>query len=379
MDLPTRFSLAYGNAMLIFASVCAVVAVLIRRRQKLCSFGKLKVADVKNSLRSTSVGKYISIPSNFYHEDAMELVAPPMATLFGFILWLGAFIASFVYLYQFYAAKTTVETTFISGTSKEGAICKPIRPHTYYQLDWNYDECMAKKERPSLANTRKIVSSALCQYCDEPQPTVCNNRTEWGFRPWGTDGPTFRYMKNESKTDLTTHIETFITEFNTKWNDDSNLPCRSACGGGNGNCPKVELDDSNGWMGLYTSLSSHRIWFKRYGNGDQYSFDATEATEWGLLDKLGVIYDYLIETDELCKWTLENVPYSCEETTKMSMLEAVSLAFANAEFIGIGTGIIVALLVKTLGKVLKKGDKEAAAAAGLGFGAAIASAAVFGE
>ena len=110
-----------------------------------------------------------------------------------------------------------------------------------------------------------------------------------------------------------------------------------------------------------------------------FYYDATKFTEWGLFDKLGVIYDYLIETDELCKWTLENLPYSCEETTKMSMLEAVSLAFANAEFIGIGTGIIVALLVKTLGKVLKKGDKEAAAAAGLGFGAAIASAAVFGE
>ena len=133
-------------------------------------------------------------------------------------------------------------------------------------------------------------------------------------------------------------------------------------------------------MGLYTSYGSHRVWFKTHNSfGETFDYDVDDFTEWGLFTKLGEIYDYLIENDELCKWTVENVPYSCEETTKMSMLEAVSLAFANAEFIGIGTGIIVALLVKTLGKVLKKGDKEAAAAAGLGFGAAIASAAVFGE
>ena len=149
-------------------------------------------------------------------------------------------IASFVYLYQFYAAKTTVETTFISGTSKEGAICKPIRPHTYYQLDWNYDECMAKKERPSLANTRKIVSSALCSRCFE-EYTVCNNKEEWGFRPWGADGPTFRYMKNESTTDLTTKLETFKTEFNTEWN--SQMLCNYACTDPSvsPNCPAVHL------------------------------------------------------------------------------------------------------------------------------------------
>jgi len=382
MDLPTRFSLAYGNAMLIFASVCAVVAVLIRRRQKLCSCGKLKVADVKNSLRSTSVGKYISIPSNFYHEDAMELVAPPMATLFGFILWLAAFIASFVYLYQFYAAKTTVETTFISGTSKEGAICKPIRPHTYYQLDWNYDECMAKKERPSLANTRLIVSSTQCSRCGE-RAHVCNNKTEWGFRPWGADGPTFRYMKNESTSGLLTRLDNFTTEFNTKWNNDAGCNASSpvACtntGSAEAHCPEVKLDDED-FMGLYKSHSSHRIWFQRYnGFGESFDYNATAFSEWGLFDKLGIIYDYLIESDELCKWTLENLPYSCEETVKMTTLEAVSLAFANAEFIGIGTGIVVGFLAKSIGKVLKKGDSKDAAMAGLGFTAAAVSTTVLG-
>ena len=376
MDLPTRFSLAYGNAMLIFASVSAVIAVLIRRRQKLCSFGKLKVANVKNSLRSTTVGKFISIPNNFYHEDAMDLVAPPMVTLFGFILWLGAFLASFAYLYQFYASKTTVETTFISGTSKEGAICKPIRPHTYYKVDWSYDECMAKKERPSLANTRQFLSTTNC---------FCGNYTRWGFHPWGADGPNFRYMKNEITPGLLTHLETFVTEFNTKWNDDAE--CNAASpkarpdwqGVPEANCPEVVLDNEDLILPALKSYSSSRIMFRRNEMDELFYYDATKFTEWGLFDKLGVIYDYLIESDELCKWTRENVPYSCEETTKMSMLEAVSLAFANAEFIGIGTGIIVALLVKTLGKVLKKSDKEAAAAAGLGFGAAIASAAVFGE
>ena len=375
MDLPTRFSLAYGNAMLIFASACAVVAVLIRRRQKLCSFGKLKVADVKNSLRSTTVGKYISIPSNFYHEDVMELVAPPMATLFGFILWLAAFIASFVYLYQFYASKTTVETTFISGTSKEGASCKPIRPHTYYKLDWSYDECMARKEPPSFANTRLVVSSAMCRRCDEREH-ICNNKTEWGFRPWGADGPTFRYMKNESTSGLLTLLDTFETEFNAKWNNDAG--CNAGCGvyswGASPHCPEVQLDNG-GFLGLYQSHGSHRIWFKRYGRfGESFDYDETAFTDWGLFVKLGEIYDYLVQNDELCKWTLENVPYSCEETVKMTTLEAVSLAFANAELIGIGTGIAVGFLVKSFSKGLKKRDSKDAAVAGLGFAAAAVSA-----
>ena len=41
-------------------------------------------------------------------------------------------------------------------------------------------------------------------------------------------------------------------------------------------------------------------------------------------------------------------------------------AFANAELIGIGTGIVIAFLVKSLAKLLKKGDAQDAAQAGSG-------------
>lgn len=367
LDLQTRVSLAYGNAELIFASVCAVVAVLMRRRKKFCSCGKLTSANVKKSLRSTTVGKYIAIPSNFYRKDVMELIAPPMVTLFGFVLWTAAFVASFVYLYQFYASKTWVETTFISETSKEGATCKPIRPHTYYNLDWNYDTCMAKKERPSLENAKITINSALCETCVSGGggggPTayyVCDNFTSWGFRPWGADGPEFRYMKRDSTTDLETRLETFVAQFNTKWNNDGG--CSSACEG----CPKVELSSEGSFYG-YKSYGAERLYFKRNnGASEAFATTASELTDWGLLEKLGDIYDYLLETDELCSWTLENVPYSCEMTKKASTIEAVSLAFANAELIGIGTGIVIAFLVKSLAKLLKKGDAQDAAQAGLG-------------
>ena len=82
--------------------------------------------------------------------------------------------------------------------------------------------------------------------------------------------------------------------------------------------------------------------------------------------ELGDIYDYLIETDELCSWTLENLPYSCETTKKTSTIEAASLAFANAELIGIGTGMVIAILVKSLAKLLNKSDTQDAAEAGSG-------------
>ena len=48
-----------------------------------------------------------------------KLIAPPIVTLFGFILWTAAFVASFEYLYQLNASRTWVEKTFISETSKE--------------------------------------------------------------------------------------------------------------------------------------------------------------------------------------------------------------------------------------------------------------------
>ena len=92
----------------------------------------------------------------------------------------------------------------------------------------------------------------------------------------------------------------------------------------------------------------------------------SQFAEWGLYEKLGDIYDYLIETDELCSWTLENLPYSCETTKKTSTIEAASLAFANAELIGIGTGIVIAILVKSLAKLLNKSDTQDAAEAGSG-------------
>ena len=371
MDLQTKLSLAYGNAELIFAAVCAVVAVLMRRRKKFCSCGKLTSANVKKSLRSSTVGKYIAIPSNFYRTDVMELIAPPMVTLFGFILWSAAFVASFAYLYQIYASRTWVETTFISATSKEGATCKPIRPHTYYKLDWNYDECMARKERPSAENTRIIENSALCTTCVSggggggggPSGAfhVCDNFTSWGFRPWGADGPTFRYMPRDSTSQLETRLNTFVTEFNTKWNNDGG--CSSACEG----CPKMEHnDESDGFYG-YNSYGSHRLKFANTQFHDpMFATTPSQFAEWGLYEKLGDIYDYLIETDELCSWTLENLPYSCETTKKTSTIEAASLAFANAELIGIGTGIVIAILVKSLAKLLNKSDTQDAAEAGSG-------------
>ena len=341
----------------------------MRRRKKFCSCGKLTSANVKKSLRSTTVGKYIAIPSNFYRKDVMELIAPPMVTLFGFVLWTAAFVASFVYLYQFYASKTWVETTFISETSKEGATCKPIRPHTYYNLDWNYDTCMAKKERPSLENAKITINSALCETCVSGPggggggPTayyVCDDFTSWGFRPWGADGPEFRYMKRDSTTDLETRLETFVAQFNTKWNNDGG--CSSACEG----CPKVELSSEGSFYG-YKSYGAERLYFKKNNGGSEaFATTASELTDWGFLEKLGDIYDYLLETDELCSWTLENLPYSCEMTKKASTIEAVSLAFANAELIGIGTGLVIAFLVKSLAKLLKKGDAQDAAQAGLG-------------
>ena len=374
MDLQTKLSLAYGNAELIFAAVCAVVAVLMRRRKKFCSCGKMTSANVKKSLRSSTVGKYIAIPSNFYRTDVMELIAPPMVTLFGFILWSAAFVASFAYLYQIYASRTWVETTFISATSKEGATCKPIRPHTYYKLDWNYDECMARKERPSAENTRIIENSALCTTCVSggggggggPSGAyhVCDNFTSWGFRPWGADGPTFRYMPRDSTSNLTTRLDTFVTEFNTKWNNDGG--CSSACEG----CPKMEHTDQSESDDIYgyNSYGSHRLKFTSYARtyDDMFATTPSQFAEWGLYEKLGDIYDYLIETDELCSWTLENLPYSCETTKKTSTIEAASLAFANAELVGIGTGMVIAILVKSLAKLLNKSDTQDAAEAGSG-------------
>ena len=69
----------------------------------------------------------------------------------------------------------------------------------------------------------------------------------------------------------------------------------------------------------YNSYGSHRLKFASTQFHDpMFATTPSQFAEWGLYEKLGDIYDYLIETDELCSWTLENLPYSCETTKKIS-------------------------------------------------------------
>ena len=160
---------------------------------------------------------------------------------------------------------------------------------------------MHGEEEAAFTNTRLIASSTSAVVAANEH--VCNNKTD-GVCPWGADGPTFRYMKNESTSGLLTRLDNFTTEFNTKWNNDAGCNASSpvACtntGTNTSHCPEVKLDDED-FMGLYKSHSSHRIWFQRYnGFGESFDYNATAFSEWGLFDKLGIIYDYLIESDSL--------------------------------------------------------------------------------
>ena len=84
---------------------------------------------------------------------------------------------------------------------------------------------------------------------------MCDNFTSWGFRLLSADSQMFRYLKRESATDLTTHLETFIDAFNTKWS--SYCEYSDECRG----CPMAELatgrSDEDG-----VSYGSHRLFIE---------------------------------------------------------------------------------------------------------------------
>ena len=268
---------------------------------------KLTSANVKKSLRSSTVGKYIAIPSNFYRTDVMELIAPPMVTPFGFILWSAAFVASL----SIPLPDVKDVGRRYSSLDFEGRAQPASRSDLTRTTNWIGTMMSAwQGRRDHPPRTRESSKTARCAQLASRgggggrRPSgafhVCDNFTSWGSAP-GADGPTFRYMPRDStRHNSRLALNTFVTEFNTKWNNDGG--CSSACEG----CPKMEHnDESDGFYG-YNSYGSHRL---KFANTQFHvilcSLQPRVSLQNGVFMKLGDIYDYLIETDELCSWTLK--------------------------------------------------------------------------
>ena len=105
----------------------------------------------------------------------------------------------------------------------------------------------------------------------------------------------------------------------------------------------------------YPIIRDNGIWFAGFpfpsqANPSDRLQEILEANKPGIVEVFQAVYD-LLDPAEVCKFALENAPYSCTQTKALSPATIVSLSFSNA-------GLVYAFAAMVVGTVIKRSSRS---------------------
>jgi len=104
------------------------------------------------------------------------------------------------------------------------------------------------------------------------------------------------------------------------------------------------------YIKFFPIVRDNGIWFDNFPYSSQaYPTDRLqeilEANKPGIVEVFQAVYD-LLDPAEVCKFALENAPYSCTQTKALSPATIVSLSFSNAGLVYAFAAMVVATVIK---------------------------------
>ena len=104
------------------------------------------------------------------------------------------------------------------------------------------------------------------------------------------------------------------------------------------------------YIKFFPIVRDNGIWFANFPYSSQaYPTDRLqeilEANKPGIVEVFQAVYD-LLDPAEVCKFALENAPYSCTQTKALSPATIVSLSFSNAGLVYAFAAMVVATVIK---------------------------------
>jgi hypothetical protein len=157
LDVMTRASLSFTFAQLVFVVLSFTAALVIkssRSKRRTPAPARTLPEKPPPPPEKTYQGR-VPLPEKMYVEQVMDLIAPPSFILGMFFVIVVALEVVFAVMMWYYLTFTWTEVVIESTNyQKSGYTCRPAqREISWYEQDWTYEECVAKLQVPTTANT----------------------------------------------------------------------------------------------------------------------------------------------------------------------------------------------------------------------------------